>query len=90
MNNSTVDLLKEFLTADIIAFIMEDSGVSAGEAMRQFYNSEVFDRIEDAETGLYRESSGYVYEFYKDECKYGRLAPAQQVSLGLMKGSVNW
>jgi hypothetical protein len=76
MNNGTVDLLKEFLTVDIITFIMEDTGVSAGEAMRQFYNSEIFDRIEDAETGLYRESSGYVYALYKDECAYGRLGPA--------------
>ncbi|MDR2490035.1 MAG: hypothetical protein LBD20_01365 [Spirochaetaceae bacterium] len=72
-DTSTVDLLKEFLTADIIAFIMENTGVSADEAMRQFYNSEVFDRVEDAETGLYRESSGYVYALYKQELAYGGL-----------------
>jgi hypothetical protein len=75
MDNGTVGLLKEFLTADIIAFIMEDSGVPADEAMNQFYNSEVFDRIEDAETGLYRESSGYVYDLYKNERKYGHIRP---------------
>jgi hypothetical protein len=47
--------------------------VSAGEAMNQFYNSQVFERLEDAGTCLYRESSAYVYELYEDECKYGHL-----------------
>jgi hypothetical protein len=73
MDNDKITLLKEFLIADIISFIMEDSGISVDEAMHQFYNSEVFDRIENAATGLYRESSAYVYELYKDECKYGRF-----------------
>jgi hypothetical protein len=41
--------------------------------MNRFYNSEVFERLEDAGTGLYRESSAYVYELYKDECRYGRI-----------------
>jgi hypothetical protein len=35
--------------------------------MNRFYNSEVFERLEDTGTGLYRESSGYVYELYKKE-----------------------
>jgi hypothetical protein len=52
---------------------MEDLRLSADEAMNQFYNSTVFERLGDAETRLYRESSGYVYDLYKDECKYGHL-----------------
>jgi hypothetical protein len=73
MDDDKITLLKEFLVADLVAFIMEDAGVPAGEAMNQFYNSQVFERLEDAGTGLYRESSAYVYELYKDELKYGRL-----------------
>ena len=73
MDDDTVNVLKEFLVADIVSFIMEDLSLSANEAMNQFYNSEVFERLEDTETGLYRESSGYVYDLYKDECKYGCL-----------------
>ncbi|MDR3122935.1 MAG: hypothetical protein LBU16_04055 [Treponema sp.] len=73
MGNDKITFLKEFLIADIIAFIMEDTGAAVGDAMNQFYNSQVFERLEDAGTGLYRESSAYVYELYKDECKHGRI-----------------
>jgi predicted transcriptional regulator len=73
MDNEKITFLKEFLIADVVTFIMEDTRVSADEAMARFYNSQVFERLEDAGTGLYRESSAYVYELYKDECKYGRL-----------------
>jgi hypothetical protein len=78
MDSDTIDLLKEFVTADVISFIMEDTGISADEAMDRFYNSRVFEGLEDAGTGLYRESSGYVYDLYKDECKYGRLVQSEE------------
>jgi hypothetical protein len=52
---------------------MEEEGLSAGDAMKVFYNSQVFNRLCDYETGLYRESGGYVYDLYKIEKEYGRL-----------------
>jgi hypothetical protein len=73
MEIDKIALLKEFLIADLITFIMENTDMSAGDAMEQLYNSQVFERLEDAGTGLYRESSAYVYELYKDELKYGQL-----------------
>lgn len=59
-------LMMEFVTADVVSAIIEDNAVSVQEAMSVFYNSEVFDRLCDPETGLYRESSGYVYAMYKN------------------------
>jgi hypothetical protein len=41
--------------------------------MKIFYHSQVFDRLRDVDTGLYRESGAYVYELYKTEKKHGRL-----------------
>jgi predicted transcriptional regulator len=73
MDSDKINFLKEFLTADLVAFIIDDTSISTGEAMDRFYNSQVFERLEDAGTGLYRESSAYVYELYKDECRYGRI-----------------
>ncbi|MCL2443513.1 MAG: hypothetical protein FWD13_08650 [Treponema sp.] len=61
------------VTANIILFIIEDTFISTAEAMNEFYNSEVFDRLCDIETGLYRESSGYVYDLYQIEKEHGRL-----------------
>ena len=73
MANDKIRFMKDFVTAEVIRFIIKDTGISVQEAMKAFYNSEVFDRLCDCETGLYRESGGYVYELYKDEKKYGRL-----------------
>jgi len=73
MNKDKIEFMMEYVTSDVISSIIEETGVSAPEAMKAFYNSEVFDRLRDAETGLYRESGGYVYDLYKTECKYGRL-----------------
>ena len=47
------------------------------EAMKAFYNSEVFERLCDSETGLYRESGGYVFELYKTEREHGRLVQTE-------------
>lgn len=58
-------LMIDLVAADVVSAIIEETSVSVQEAMRAFYNSEVFDRLHDTETGLYRESGGYVYELYK-------------------------
>jgi hypothetical protein len=68
-----IDHLKTLVTAGIIEFLMEDTGVSAEEAMKQFYNSEVFEKLQDTETGLYRESPSYVYDLYNIEIEHGHL-----------------
>jgi hypothetical protein len=68
-----VDFNIVFVTADVIYYIVQDTGVDMQEAMRQFYNSEVFDRLADTETGLYRESASFVYDLYKTELEYGHL-----------------
>ena len=73
MTNDKIKFMMNFVTTDVVLSIMENTGVSVQEAMKDFYNSEVFDRLSDSETGLYRESGTYVYELYKTEKEYGRL-----------------
>lgn len=38
-----------------------------------FYNSEFFEKLYDAETGLYLEGSDYLYGIFSDEIKQGKL-----------------
>ena len=45
--------------------------------MNFFYESEVFDKLQDVETGLYRESSAYIYDLYKDELNFGHIVQAE-------------
>jgi hypothetical protein len=73
MDSPKIRVMTDYVTAVVIQCIMEDIGLSVNNAMKAFYNSEVFDRLCDIETGLYRESGGYVYELYKTEREHGRL-----------------
>jgi len=73
MAKDKVSLMMDLVTADIIDAIVEETNVSVQEAMKTFYDSTVFDRLCDPETGLYRESGGYVYDLYKIEQKHGQL-----------------
>ena len=43
------------------------------EAFSIFHNSETFAKLSDEDTGLYIESSAYVYEILKSELKYGKI-----------------
>ena len=73
MVSKKIQVMIDYVTATVVTCIMENEGLPADEAMNIFYNSEVFDRLCDVETCLYRESGGYVYDLYKTEAKYGQL-----------------
>lgn len=63
--------LIEYITQDIVAFIIEDTSVDMDVAMHQFYMSETYDKLLDQETGLYLESAAYVYDLFKTEVEKG-------------------
>jgi hypothetical protein len=65
--------LAGYITRDLISFIIEDTGVPLEEAMKQFYCSEVFEKLGDYETGLYLQSATYVYDLYLAERREGHL-----------------
>lgn len=65
--------LVEGITKDIVSYLMEDYGYDLSAALKEFYNSETYAKLSDEATGLYIESSAYVYEILKGEIKYGRI-----------------
>ena len=65
--------LMEYIIQDIIEMLT----VEYDEAMNKFYNSEVFEKLQDEETGLYKESSAYVYDLFKDEMNFGHIIQAE-------------
>lgn len=65
--------LIEYNIQDIIEYIVQDLQIEYDEAMRIFYNSQTFDKLTDIETGLYLESSAYVYGIFQDERNFGKL-----------------
>ena len=78
MPSLKIQFMMDYVTSVNIDCIMKDQGLAADEAMKVFYNSQVFNRLCDVETGLYRESGGYVYDLYKIEREYGRLVQLEQ------------
>jgi hypothetical protein len=63
----------EYITQDVIAYLMNEQPLDIAEAMRQFYTSKTYEKLLDEETGLYLESSAYIYDLFKDECKNGEF-----------------
>lgn len=69
--------LIEYAIQDIVDMLTTDQNIEYDEAMNKFYNSEVFVKLQDKETGLYMESPEYVYDLFKDEMNFGRIIQAE-------------
>lgn len=69
--------LIEYIIRDIVDMFSSDQDIEYDEAMNKFYNSKVFEKLQDKETGLYMESSEYVYDLFKDEINFGRIVQAE-------------
>lgn len=63
----------EYNIQDIIEYIVQDFRIEYDQAMQIFYSSQTFDKLMDIETGLYLESSAYVYGIFQDEKNFGNL-----------------
>ncbi|NDV82023.1 hypothetical protein [Bacteroides sp. 51] len=57
----------------LVSFLMRDFKLSLLDAFATVYNSELYDRLVDTETGLYYESSTHVYSYLKNEIKRGKI-----------------
>lgn len=69
MNVSQVEFqnMKEDIVKDMISRLMEERGLSMQDAFDKVYNSRLFEKLNDPKTGLYFQSSGYVYSYLLDE-----------------------
>ncbi len=70
---NTQEQLIEMVTQDILKFISVDKNLGWKDAMQMFYHSATFDKLNDIDTGLYRESSAYVYDLFLNEVKNGKI-----------------
>lgn len=59
--------MKEEIVKDLISRLMEERGMSMQEAFDKVYNSRLFEKLNNPKTGLYFQSSGYVYSYLLDE-----------------------
>jgi hypothetical protein len=65
---------------DLTLVCKSNGGSIKGADSMILYNGSIYDKIRymyDSETGLYRESGGYVYELYKTEREHGHLVQTE-------------
>ena len=65
-----IDSLVEHLTLRV----MEEYGLSITEALSLVYNSQLYEKIVDVETGLYYQSASYNYNLLRREIVLGKIA----------------
>ena len=59
----------DFSTMDIVSSVAESMKLSPREAMDIVYKSDFFKKLQDPETGLYRESKAYLMKKFNQELK---------------------
>jgi len=65
--------LKEGLVADLVERVMTDYHLELEKALDVVYSSEIFQKLSDPATGLFKEGPAYVYSFLKDELGKGKI-----------------
>lgn len=73
LTNEQIQLLKDDLTTELVEKLVDEFHYSPHEAIDVLYTSETFERLQDDATGLYYQSSGYVYSFLQNELKQARV-----------------
>lgn len=61
----------EYMVADLVEMLTEERGVEYDAAMYTVYMPEVYEKVADVETGLYRESPAYVFGLLQDGLECG-------------------
>lgn len=74
MKKSDIKYMQEAIAADLAEFLSEDFGLTIPESLNTLYNSVTYSKLIDPNTGLYFQSSRYVYSFLKNEITFGKIA----------------
>ena len=64
-----IDSLVEQLTL----MAVEEYNLSVPQALELVYNSQLYEKIMDLDSGLYYQSAKYNYEMLRHEMKYGKI-----------------
>lgn len=63
----------EELVKDLVLKLMEEQKMSITDALDSVYNSDTYEKILDLGTGLYSQSTAYVFDILKRELKEGKI-----------------
>ncbi|MBQ8070180.1 MAG: hypothetical protein IJ202_04975 [Bacteroidales bacterium] len=63
----------EDLVKDLVLKLMEEQKMSMTAALDTVYNSDTYEKVLDLETGLFAQSTAYVYSIFQRELKEGKI-----------------
>lgn len=64
----------EEISKEIIGLLMSERGLSMEDALRTLYTSDTYSKLIDLSTGLYSQSTAYVYEYLNKELSTGKMS----------------
>ncbi len=65
--------LIDSLVEQLSISLMDEYGLSITESLNEVYNSQLYEKLIDLETGLYYQSAKYNYQLLKHEMTYGKI-----------------
>lgn len=65
--------LKEGLVADLVDRVMTEYHLDLEKALDVVYSSEIFQKLSEPATGLFKEGPAYIYSYLKDELGKGKI-----------------
>lgn len=72
--NNEIRFLIDALIERLVLLVMDDYKLSLLDAFSLVYNSQLYEKITDLETGLYYQSALYNYELLCREITLGKIA----------------
>jgi hypothetical protein len=65
--------MKEEIVKDLISRLMVERNLSLEQAFDVVYTSRLFEKLSNPKTGLFFQSSGYVYSYLTDELQSDKV-----------------
>ena len=72
--NNEIEFIINCDVEKIVSLLQEDYGMTILDAFDTIYNSKIYKKLIDTETGLYIQSPLYIYEYLKEEIGEHKLA----------------
>ena len=73
MSTNDFEYMKEAMAADLAELLSNDLELTIPEALDILYNSETYLKLSDPNTGLYFQSTLYVYSYLQQEISTGKI-----------------
>ena len=67
----------EYMVQDLVRILCESQHIEYDKAMGIVYGSEVYDKLQNKATELYKDSPYYVFGLLQDELNFGHIMQAE-------------